>query len=74
MKKSILLLVTVFSVGVTADEMSIATADEVAELKSYCQEIADEEKVAPADVAQYVLKCVNEELNSEGYQAVTSVE
>ena len=60
-----------FSVLAAASEE--APAELVAELTQFCKEIAEEEgtKGKPEDV--FVLECVNDELEAEGYQKLKSL-
>ena len=74
MKKSVLILLGVLSLPCFAADEAVASADEVSELKAYCMEIANEEQVAADALNAFLLTCVNEELASEGYQAVSTLE
>jgi hypothetical protein len=74
MKKTVLILLGIFALPCFAGDDAVASKDEVSELKAYCMESADEEQVPAAALSAYLLKCVNDELASEGFQAVSSIE
>jgi len=59
--------------SVMAAESETAPAELVAELTQFCKEVAAEEgtKGKPEDV--FVLECVNDELEAEGYQKLKSL-
>ncbi len=59
--------------SVMATESETAPAELVAELTQFCKEVAEEEgtKGKPEDV--FVLECVNDELEAEGYQKLKSL-
>lgn len=56
-----------------ATESETAPAELIAELTQFCKEVAEEEgtKGKPEDV--FVLECVNDELEAEGYQKLKSL-
>lgn len=68
MKKVLLTIAVLLSTGVLADERPIADKTLIAELKQYCTELADEDGTAGKELKVFLLECVNEELDSEGYQ------
>lgn len=56
-----------------ADDRPVAALDFVLELKQFCQDIADDEGTDGKDLPVFLLECVNEELDSEGYQPITKL-
>nr|WP_136252764.1 hypothetical protein [Ningiella ruwaisensis] len=56
-----------------ADDRPVAEEDVVLELKTYCQDIANDEGTDGMSLDQFLLDCVNEELEAEGYQPVTQL-
>ena len=60
-----------FSVTATASEK--APAELVAELVQFCKEVAEEEGTKGKSEDAFLLECVNEELEAEGYQALKSL-
>lgn len=74
MKNAVLILIGALALPCFANDDAVASKDEVSELKAYCMEVANEEQVPAAELNAYLLKCVNDELASEGYQAVSSIE
>lgn len=56
------------------DAKEQAPAEMVAELTQMCTDWAKDDNVEAGALKKYVLDCVNEELLSNGYQAVTDVE
>ncbi|PIP81273.1 MAG: hypothetical protein COW84_00750 [Gammaproteobacteria bacterium CG22_combo_CG10-13_8_21_14_all_40_8] len=60
---------------VNADEPSNPAPKEVINnAKTQCENYAKEDQVADEDKSKYVLSCVNDELESQGYDKVDSVE
>lgn len=55
------------------DDRPAAPEAVVAEAKQLCEDDAKESGVEQDDMRDYVLACVNEELESQGYQAVVSL-
>jgi hypothetical protein len=43
------------------------------EYKEYCKEIADEEGTGKPAMDQFLLTCINDELESEGFQPITKL-
>ncbi len=74
MKKALLTLGTtlglLFSTAVVGDERPVAGAKLIAELKEYCTEVAEEEGTDGKKMDVFMLDCINEELESEGYQPI----
>lgn len=60
-----------FSVTATASEK--ASSELVAELVQFCKEVAEEEGTKGKSEDAFLLECVNEELEAEGYQALKSL-
>ncbi len=56
-----------------ADDRPVAEEDVVLDLKQYCQDVADDEGTDKKAMPAFLLKCVNAELDSEGYQPVTKL-
>ncbi|MGL4711457.1 MAG: hypothetical protein ACRCWP_02520 [Shewanella sp.] len=58
-----------------ADDSSLpsAPAADVAQLKEACQQMASEDQVDNAELKQYVLDCVNDQLTEIGYKTVTEI-
>jgi|TARA_R110002124_G_scaffold141765_2_gene306305 hypothetical protein len=55
-----------------ADE-DVADAALIAELKQYCNDIAEEDGTDGQDLNTFLLECVNNELTNEGYQKVEKI-
>ena len=69
--KSILgLLLSLTLFAAVADEGEVADAALIAELNLYCAEVSAEDGTETKSQEQFMLDCVNEELASEGYQAL----
>lgn len=47
-----------------------ASANDIAQLTEVCQQMAYEDQVENAELKQYVLDCVNDQLTEMGYQTV----
>jgi hypothetical protein len=78
MNKALLTLIVapVFLITATfthADESIKASAETVKEYTEMCVNWAKDDQVISEEIYAYVLQCVNDELESEGYQAVSSV-
>ncbi|MGL5046742.1 MAG: hypothetical protein ACRC6S_04035 [Shewanella sp.] len=58
-----------------ADDSSLpsAPATDVAQLKEACQQMASEDQVDNAELKQYVLDCLNDQLTEIGYKTVTEI-
>jgi hypothetical protein len=64
-------LSTVFSA--VADDRPVAEEDIIMELKQFCEDIAEDEGTDGVAMPVFLLTCVNDELDSEGYQPITSL-
>lgn len=73
MKKFVIAALALTSTFVLADELMVADAGLIAELKQYCMEVAQEDGTGDLSMDAFILKCVNEELESEGYKPVASL-
>lgn len=77
MKKlsAVFTLLALVSATSFADDSSLpsAPAADVAQLKEVCQQMASEDQVENAELKQYVLDCVNDQLTEIGYKSVTEV-
>ena len=73
MKFTFLLAGLLFAASTIADDRPVADVELVKELKEYCMEIAEDEGTGKLSMQDFLLKCVNEELESEGYQPVTKL-
>ncbi|PKG98582.1 hypothetical protein CXF95_11905 [Paraglaciecola sp. MB-3u-78] len=73
MKKVLFTLGLLLATTVMADEQPIADKELIAELKQYCTELAQEEGTDGKELKEFMLECVNEELDSEGYQTLTTL-
>jgi hypothetical protein len=56
-----------------ADERPLAAPEFVLEYKIFCTEVAEDDGTGKLNLDEYLLICVNEELESEGYQPVTKL-
>ncbi|MDP5032992.1 MAG: hypothetical protein NWQ54_22375 [Paraglaciecola sp.] len=70
MKTVALLFVGLLSFSLYADEKPAADEALLKELKQFCTEMAEDDGIAADKLAAYLLSCVNEELESEGYAPV----
>jgi hypothetical protein len=73
MNKLLTLLIFSFVFSAYAEDMPVADAELKKEMIEFCKEMAEDESVAAADLQSYLLTCVNNELESEGYAAVTKL-
>ncbi|QHJ12235.1 hypothetical protein FX988_02486 [Paraglaciecola mesophila] len=67
----LMLSLTLF--GAVADEGDVADAALIAELKQYCNDIAEEDGTDGQSLNAFLLECVNNELTNEGYQKVEKI-
>ncbi|WP_158965762.1 hypothetical protein [Paraglaciecola sp. L3A3] len=73
--KSVVLSIGVLLVAaVSAKDLPVAKAELITELKQYCAEMATEYGTENKELKKYILDCVNEELASEGYQAIKKLD
>ena len=72
MKRSTLAIffILLASFGVSADDRPIADMEMVMELKQFCEDIADDEGTDGMELNDFLLQCVNDELDAEGYQPI----
>ncbi|MCH1929801.1 hypothetical protein L9G16_06355 [Shewanella sp. A25] len=59
-----------------ADESTLppAPANDIAQLTEVCQQMAFEDQIENAELKQYVLDCVNDQLTEMGYQTVEKLD
>lgn len=69
---TIITLSALMSFATLADESTLppAPASDIAQLTEVCQQMASEDQVENAELKQYVLDCVNDQLTEMGYQTV----
>jgi len=63
----------VFSSITFADDRPVANMKLVLEYKAYCAELAEDEGTDGLSLDDYLLSCINEELDIEGYQPIKAV-
>lgn len=73
MRKLIVAAALSVAFGVLADDLPEADAEVVQEMKDFCMEVASEDGTGSQTLEQFLLNCVNQELESEGYQPVKSI-
>ncbi|MBQ4798986.1 hypothetical protein J8L73_07555 [Pseudoalteromonas sp. MMG006] len=78
MKKALLALLVapLFAVSATyavADDTPTASAEMIKEYTEMCVNWAKDDDVNDEALNAYVLRCVNDELESEGYKKISSV-
>ncbi|MFT6330979.1 MAG: hypothetical protein ACJAYN_002927 [Bermanella sp.] len=73
MKYTLLVVGLLFAASTIADERPVADAQLIKEYKEYCKEIADDEGTGKLSMDEFLLVCVNEELETEGYQPITKL-
>lgn len=74
MKKVLLTLGLLLTTTVCADDRPVADKELIAELKQYCTELAQEDGTGDKELKVFLLECVNEELDSEGYQPLAKLD
>ncbi|MFT2089527.1 hypothetical protein [Paraglaciecola sp. 2405UD69-4] len=74
MKNLVLTVGLLLTSAVLADELPKADPELIAELKEYCVELATEDGIDKKELKKFILECINEELDAEGYQALAKVE
>ncbi|WP_196139983.1 hypothetical protein [Aliikangiella sp. G2MR2-5] len=62
------------STSAFADERPVAPKSLVEETATLCKEYAKEDGVAEEELAKYLLSCVNDELEEQGYQPLETLE
>ena len=73
MKTLVSLLLSCLAVSAFANEAKPAPAELVAELTTFCQEVAEEDGTNGKPLNEFLLECVNEELESEGFEPVEAL-
>lgn len=73
MKKVLLTVGLLLATSVVADDRPVADQALIAELKQYCTELAQEDGTDGKELKVYMLECINEELDSEGYQPLSKL-
>lgn len=73
MKYTILVAGLLFAMSTAAEDRPVAEDDLIQEYKVYCMEIAEDEGTGKLSMDEFLLSCINDELESEGYQPITSV-
>lgn len=73
MKSIVLIGLSALAFSALASPSEEAPAELIAELTQYCKEIAEDEGTNGKPLDIFVLECVNDELESEGYQKLTSL-
>ena len=74
MKTVALVVVGLLSFSSYADDKPTADEALMKELKEFCTELAEDHGIEADKLPAYLLKCVNEELESEGYAPVKKLE
>ncbi|BCO19710.1 MULTISPECIES: hypothetical protein [unclassified Alteromonas] len=74
MKGLLLIGLSALTFSVLATESEKAPAELIAELKQYCAEVAEDEGTQGKPIKAFILECVNDELESEGYAKLTSID
>jgi hypothetical protein len=73
LKYTLLLVGLFFAASTIADDRPVADTQLIVEYKEYCKEIADDEGTGKLSMEEFLLVCVNDELESEGYQPITKL-
>jgi hypothetical protein len=73
MKYTLLVAGLIFASSALSDDRPVADAGVIMEYKEYCKEIADEEGTGKSAMDEFLLTCINDELESEGFQPITKV-
>ncbi|MDF0535166.1 hypothetical protein KDN34_01510 [Shewanella yunxiaonensis] len=76
MKALALLAAMLVTASVVADEDPLpqASVADIKELVQVCHQMATEDEVTKAELQDYLLDCVNDQLNEMGYQRVESLQ
>ncbi|MBT1451868.1 hypothetical protein KJ365_13325 [Glaciecola sp. XM2] len=56
-----------------ADDKPVADLELILDLKQFCEDIAESEGTDGKPLPEFLLACVNEELELEGFQAITKL-
>jgi hypothetical protein len=73
MKYTLLMVGLLFAASTIADERPVADTQLIKDYQEYCKEIADDEGTGKLSMEEFLLVCVNEELETEGYQPITKL-
>ena len=73
MKYTLLVASLIFATSGLAEDLPVADAGVIMEYKEYCKEVADEEGTSKSAMDEFLLTCINEELESEGFQPITKL-
>ncbi|BFT29820.1 hypothetical protein D210916BOD24_09960 [Alteromonas sp. D210916BOD_24] len=73
MKGLMLIGLSALTFSAIASGSEEAPAELIAELTQYCKEIAEDEGTKGKPLDTFLLECVNDELEAEGYQKVKSL-
>jgi hypothetical protein len=73
MKKLLLALGLLLTTAAMADERPSPEKELISELKQYCTELANEDGTGDKELQMFILECINEELDSEGYQPISKL-
>ncbi|MCD8475430.1 MAG: hypothetical protein LRY40_01535 [Shewanella fodinae] len=63
-----------FSVMAEDEPLPQASVADIKELIQVCRQMATEDEVSKAELADYLLDCVNDQLNEMGYQRIESLQ
>ncbi len=63
----------IFATSALADDRPVADAGVIIAYREYCKEIADEEGTDKSAMNEFLLTCINDELESEGFQPITKL-
>lgn len=73
MKTNTLILCALLSFSVFAADRPEADSELITELKQFCTEVAEDEGTGDLDLHTFLLACVNQELDEEGYRPITKL-
>ena len=74
MKVNTLITCVLLSFSTFADDRPEAESEFIAELKQFCTEVAEDEGTGDLALQTFLLDCVNQELDEEGYRPITKLE
>jgi hypothetical protein len=74
MKKPVLIFCAILSFSIFASEKPEADSEVIAELKQFCTEVAEEDGTGDLDIPTFLLICVNQELEDEGYRPIKKLD
>lgn len=72
--KTILLLLALFTTNAIAFEAVAAPEEVIKEYLELCKGYATEDEISDDELPSFLLGCVNQELESNGYQLVDSID